>query len=93
MEKSSSKMLIAIAVIVHLVLDELSMILSVIYLSNVQSIEDFSEAVGVIPVHFTCSIRTLHILFNKSKIESIVKKMKELIEHENSWVEKKMEES
>jgi 7tm Odorant receptor len=86
MEKSSSKILIA--VIVHLALVELSMILSVIYLSNVQSIEDFSEAVGVIPFHLSCCFRTLHILFNTSKIESIIKKMKELIEHENSWVEK-----
>jgi predicted phage tail protein len=86
--KSSSKISIAIAVIVHFALVELSMILSIVYFSNVQSIEDFSEDVGLVPFHLICCVRTLHILFNTSKIESIMQKTKELIEHENYWIEK-----
>jgi 7tm Odorant receptor len=87
LNKSSSKCLITVAVLLHIIFVEIFLILCIIYLVNVQSIEDMTEAVGVIPLQFICCIRTIHFVLNKNKIQSMMKDVKELIEHE-SWIEK-----
>jgi 7tm Odorant receptor len=85
--KSSSKFLIAIAAVLHIIFVEIFMVLSIAHLLLVHNIEDFSEAVGIVPFQFVTCIRTLHFVCNKNKIESIVKGIKDLIEHE-TWIEK-----
>jgi 7tm Odorant receptor len=87
LEKGCSKCWIAIAVIIHLVSVDLLVIFGMIYLVSVQSIEDFSEAVAFIKLFFVSYIKSVHFMYNKNKIESIMKGLKEIIEHE-SWIEK-----
>lgn len=50
LKKKSPKHLIVSAVIAHLIFVECYMIFGIIYVVNVESIEKFSEAVGVIPI-------------------------------------------
>jgi 7tm Odorant receptor len=87
MDQSFPKLLITILVILHIFFVEIFTIFGIFYLINVESIKDFSEAVGTVLLYVTFRIKSLHFLFNKTKIESMLKDIKELIEHEN-WIEK-----
>jgi 7tm Odorant receptor len=86
LDKSSSKCLIAVAVLLHVALNDLIVIFGIIYIVNVRTVEDLSDAVGVIPLMLISCIRTIHFAGNKNRIESMMKDMKELIE-EDSWIE------
>jgi 7tm Odorant receptor len=90
LDKSSSKCSIAIAVILHVLFVEIFMIFGTINLINVQKIVNFFEGVGFISFYFMNCTKSLHFVYNKNKIESMMKGVKELIEHE-SWIEKQNE--
>jgi 7tm Odorant receptor len=87
LEKGCSRHLVWIAIIVHLLCVEFFVVFGVVYLVNVQNIEDFAEALGVVPMYFVSCTKSIHFLYNKKNVESIMKRLKELIEHE-SWIEK-----
>jgi 7tm Odorant receptor len=85
--ESSSKYLAVIAVILHIVFVEFFLIFGIICFVNVKDIVDFSEINGVLPLYVITFIKSLHFLYNKNKIELMLKDLKELIE-QNSWIEK-----
>jgi 7tm Odorant receptor len=87
LHKSSSKCLIAVAFLLHFILNDISMIFGIINIFNVQTIEELSEGVGVIPLQFIACIRTIHFVCNKNRIQSMMKDVKELIE-KDSWIAK-----
>lgn len=85
--KKASKYSIALAFIVHLIFAECFVLFGVIHLLNVQNVNTFSESIGVIPLFVMTSIKSLHFLYNKNKVEAMLMELKQLIE-KDSWIEK-----
>lgn len=87
-DKSSSKCLVAITVILHIFLFELFLVLGLFHYTDVNNLIDFCEAISEIPLYIISCSKSLHFLINKNKIDLMLKDLKELIEHENCWIEK-----
>jgi 7tm Odorant receptor len=87
LQKSSPKCLITVAVLMHFLFLEVFVIFGIVYLVNFKNIEDFSVALGVVALLFVASIKSIYFVANKNKIQSMMKGLKELIEHE-TWIEK-----
>lgn len=86
-DKSASRNCIFLALFVHLFFIEISMVFTIIHIFSVTNIIEFSAAMEMIPFFVGLFIKTINIVYNKKRIETLLKSLKTIIE-ENSWIEK-----
>lgn len=71
----------------HTFLLDFYMIVAIIaYLLNVQSLESFSEAIGILPTLIGAFFKTLNFIYFQKQIKMFIKSLQSLIEFE-SWIE------
>lgn len=81
-DKKSHIAHITFAIILHLLLVDIFMILSVVYLFTVDNVFDFSEAIGTVPTFVGVCIKSLNITYRKTQIEMLLKLLRKIIQEE-----------
>lgn len=85
MDRKSSSFFIMYAIIVHLVFFDLFAICAIAYAFTVHNVEDFAEAIGIVPVFVGTCLKSLNITLKKQKIEQLLDSLQSLMEEDN-WL-------
>lgn len=78
MDRKSSSFFIMYAIIVHLVFFDLFAICAIAYAFTVHNVEDFAEAIGIVPVFVGTCLKSLNITLKKQKIEQLLDSLQSL---------------
>lgn len=86
-DKNTSKLHLVMVVVVRLIFVEMYLMLAVIFLSSVESVEDFTKSIGVTPIYLVSVVKSVNFVCNRNKILKLYESLKALVESD-SWIEK-----